>query len=110
MQGEKISNVFQETAFNCTTFKYFLNSIRIMRVEISKHIVADSEICHGKPTFKGTRILVSDIVELVAAGETTEQLLEEYPGLSREMIQEALEYAAKLVRGEHYVTSSKVST
>jgi len=79
-----------------------------MRAEISKHIVADSEICHGKPTFKGTRVLVSDIVELVAAGETTEKILEEYPSLSREMIQDALEYAAKIIRGERYVKFSKV--
>ena len=62
-----------------------------MRVEISKHIVADTEICHGKPTFKGTRILVSDIVELIAVGETTKRLIDEYPGLNREMVQEAVE-------------------
>ena len=78
-----------------------------MRVEISKHIVADSEICHGKPTFKGTRILVSDTVELIAAGESVEKILKSYPRLTKEMIQEALEYAAKLVREEHYVKFSK---
>lgn len=79
-----------------------------MRVEISKHIVADSEICHGKPTFSGTRVLVSDIVELVAAGEPIERILEEYPSITKEMIQEALEYAAKRIRGEHYVGFSKI--
>lgn len=79
-----------------------------MRIEISKYIVADTEICHGNPTFKGTRVLVSDIVELVAAREPTENILKGYPGLRREMINEALEYAAKLVRGEHYVKFSKV--
>lgn len=78
-----------------------------MRTEISKHIVADSEICHGKPTFKGTRILVSDIVELIAAGESAEDLMKEYPRLTREMIKEALEYAAKVIGGERYVEFSK---
>ena len=79
-----------------------------MRVEISKYIVADSEICHGKPTFKGTRVLVSDVVELVAAGESVEKILEEYPSLNSEMVQEALEYAAKAISGERYVKFSKV--
>ena len=72
-----------------------------------KWITADPEICHGKPVFKGTRILVSDIIELIASGESIEKILEEYPNLNREMIKEALEYAAKLVRGEHYVRFSK---
>ena len=79
-----------------------------MRIEISKHIIADSEICHGKPTFKGTRVLVSDIVELVAAGESTEEILESYPSITKEMIREALEYAAKTIRGERYVKFSKI--
>ena len=79
-----------------------------MRTVISKYIVADTEICHGKPTFKGTRILVSDIVELVAAGVPIEKIIEEYPRLNRKMIKEALGYAAKLIRGEHHVRYSKV--
>ena len=80
-----------------------------MRVEISKHIVADSEICHGKPTFKGTRVMVSDIVELVAAGESMEKILRGYPALNKEMIKEALEYAARAISGDQYVKFSKVS-
>ena len=79
-----------------------------MRIEISKHIVADTEICHGKPTFKGTRVLVSDVVELVAAGESLEEILESYPGITKEMMREALEHAAKAIRGEHFVKFSKV--
>ena len=73
-----------------------------MRIEISEYIVADSEICHGKPTFKGTRVLVSDIVELVASGEGIKIILEEYPSLNKDMVRDALEYAARLVRGERY--------
>ena len=79
-----------------------------MRVEISKYIVADSEICHGKPTFRGTRVLVSDIVELVAAGEPIEDILEGYPSINREHISAALKYAAKLVSGDQYVKFSKI--
>ena len=56
-------------------------------------IVADPEICHGKPIFKGTRILVTDVLELVATGESLERIVEEYPSLSIDMIKEALEYS-----------------
>ena len=68
-----------------------------------RYIIADPEVCHGKPIFKGTRIMVSDIIELLAAGEPVERILEEYPGLNRGMIRESLEYAAEVIRGEHYV-------
>jgi len=65
-----------------------------------KWIIVDPEICHGKPIFKGTRILVSDIIELIAHGESIERILEEYPSLNKEMIKEALEYSARIIRGE----------
>ena len=38
------------------------------RVELGRHIVADPDICHGKPTFKGTRIFVADVLEDVERG------------------------------------------
>ena len=71
-------------------------------------IIANPEICHGKPTFKGTRILVSDVLELLAVGMSIKDILREYPQLNEEMIKEAIEYAAKLVKGEEYAV--KVST
>ena len=42
------------------------------RVELGQYIVADPEICHGKPTFKGTRILVWQVLEDVADGRSWE--------------------------------------
>ncbi|PNV77676.1 MAG: antitoxin [Thermoproteota archaeon] len=61
-------------------------------------------MCHGKPTFKGTRVLVSDVIELLAAGLSPEEIIRDYyPSLNKEMIREALEWAAKIIRGEHYV-------
>jgi len=80
-----------------------------MRVEISKYIVADSEICHGKPTFRGTRVMVSDVIELIAAGVTPNEIIKDYyPHLTKIMIQKALEWAAKLVTGERHVKYTKV--
>ncbi|MGC9103949.1 MAG: DUF433 domain-containing protein [Candidatus Methanodesulfokora sp.] len=75
-----------------------------MRIEIGRYIVIDDEICHGKPTFKGTRVLISDVIELLAAGLSPEEIIRDYyPSLNEEMIREALEWAAKIIRGEHYV-------
>lgn len=75
-----------------------------MRVEFGKYIVADDEICHGKPTFKNTRIMVSDVIELLAAGLSIEEIIREYyPSLDEEMIKEALNWATKIIRGEHHV-------
>ena len=81
-----------------------------MRVEIGKYIVVDDEICHGKPTFKGTRIWVSDVIELLAAGLSIQEIIRDYyPSLNEDMIKEALDWAAKIIRGEHYVKYAEVS-
>ena len=82
-----------------------------MRIEFGKYIGIDDEICHGKPTFKGTRILVSDIVELLAAGVRVEEIVRDYyPSLNEEMVKEALDWAAKIIRGEHYVKYAEIPT
>ncbi len=44
---------------------------------------------------------MSDILELVAAGESSEKIVEEYPSLSKDMIREALEYSSRIMGGEH---------
>jgi len=81
-----------------------------MRVEVGKYIVVDDEICHGKPTFKGTRIWVSDVIELLAAGLSIQEIIRDYyPSLNEDMIKEALDWAAKIIRGEHYVKYAEVS-
>jgi uncharacterized protein (DUF433 family) len=55
------------------------------------HIVADPAICHGEPTFRGTRILVTDVLEQVASGMAWEAIVDEWRGaLTQEAITEAL--------------------
>lgn len=61
-------------------------------------ITADPEICHGKPCIKGTRVMVSVVLDNLAAGVTLDELLTSYPSLSREAIQAAVAYAADLAR------------
>lgn len=72
------------------------------RDEFLKHISSDPEICHGKPCIKGTRIPVYLIVSLVAEGATVEEILKDYPSLTKENVEAALRYAAKLCEYEAY--------
>ena len=68
-----------------------------------KWITVDPSVCHGKPVFRGTRVLVSDVVEMLAAGMNIEEILNEYPQISKEMIYEAIGLAAELLRRERSV-------
>ena len=63
-----------------------------------KHVTVDPAICHGKACIKGTRVMVSVILDNLAAGLTTEEILKSYPTLSRKAIQAAIAYAAELAR------------
>lgn len=68
---------------------------------IGRYIVADSQICHGKPTFRGTRIMVSQVLDQVATGMAWEAIIEEWRGsISREAIAEAVRLA-HLAFSEH---------
>ncbi len=71
-----------------------------MRLEINKYIVADSEICHGKPTFKGTRVMVWQILEMLKGDIPHEEIFEAFPSLTKEHIKAALQYAADVTRGK----------
>ena len=63
---------------------------------IGRHIITDPGICHGKPTFHGTRILVSDVLEQIAGGMAWETVIQEWHGsVTREAIAEALQLAAR---------------
>ncbi len=67
---------------------------RLTRIEINPAILV------GKPIIRGTRIAVELIVKLVAQRWTDDQIIQEYPMLMKEDIQEALLYAEKLVQNE----------
>jgi len=61
-------------------------------------ISVDPTICHGKACIKGTRIMVSVILDNLAVGLTTDEIIQSYPSLSLEAIQAAISYAAELTR------------
>ena len=62
-----------------------------------ERISINPAICHGQACVRGTRIPVHQIVRMLANGDTAEDLLTEYPALTREDIMACLDYAAELV-------------
>ena len=61
-------------------------------------ITVDPLVCHGRACIKGTRILVSVVLDNLVAGLSYEQIIESYPSLNMETIQAAIAYAAELTR------------
>lgn len=64
--------------------------------EVFERISLDPRICHGQACVKGTRIPVHQILHMLANGDSVEELLQEYPSLTREDILACIEYAAEL--------------
>jgi len=62
------------------------------------YVIVDPAICHGQACIKGTRIMVSVVLDNLATGLTLEDIMHSYPSLSREAIQAAIAYAAELTR------------
>ena len=59
---------------------------------LGRYIVADPQVCHGKPTFRGTRIFVADVLEQVSSGVSWEAIIENWNGnITKEGIAEAVQ-------------------
>jgi uncharacterized protein (DUF433 family) len=65
-----------------------------------ERVTIDPQVCHGRPCIKGTRIMVSIILDHLAGGETAEEIRRQYPALTDDDIRAALGYAAWLAHEE----------
>lgn len=74
-----------------------------MPIEWKRYIVSEPEILRGKPRLKGTRIPVGLVLGYLAAGKTTEEIVAEFPELTREQIAACLDYARDLAEFEAVV-------
>ena len=63
-----------------------------------ERITIDPEICHGKPTIRNSRLLVTTILELLSSGMTHDEIIADYPGLEEADILACLDFAARLTQ------------
>ncbi|KPQ13180.1 MAG: hypothetical protein HLUCCX10_13770 [Algoriphagus marincola HL-49] len=67
-----------------------------------ERITLNPEVVHGKPAIRGTRILVSSILEYLAGGDSIEDILEEFKELTKEDILACLAYASKAINHQEF--------
>lgn len=72
-----------------------------------RRIIVDPDICNGLPSIEGTRITAQTVLEFLSAGDTIEDVLEEYPTLSRADVLACLAYSARLMK--HHFTLEAVA-
>src|SRR5882724_376808 len=84
-----------QTKLHCTDMKIRANG-KPKRVELGEHIVADPLICHGKPTFKGTRIMVWQILDELAHGMSPVEIVKAWDGkITRRAIADSVSLARR---------------
>jgi uncharacterized protein (DUF433 family) len=78
---------------------------------IGRYVISDPAICHGQPTFRGTRILVADVMEQVAGGMAWETIVEEWRGsVSSDAIAEAVRLASQAFRDHSAVATRQLES
>lgn len=72
---------------------------------MTNRISIDPDICNGRPVIDGTRIPVYTILEFLGAGDSIEDMLEEYPSLKKEDIYACIQFASKLMANHYKIES-----
>jgi len=74
-----------------------------MREDLNR-VLINKNICHGKPHIKGTRIMVEQVLDLLAAGASANEIIkEDFPDITMDDIKACLIFANKLVRNENII-------
>ena len=79
---------------------------------LQKYISVDSQICHGKPCFRDTRIMVYLLLELLEDGKRPEEIVGKdgyYPELTLDHVRAALHFAAEYAKNQEYVQFEKIN-
>jgi uncharacterized protein (DUF433 family) len=80
---------------------------KAQRVELGRHIVADPKICHGQPTYKGTRIMAWIVLEQIERGMTWDEIAGEWAGqVSRPAIAETMALSHLIRKGSRIIVYS----
>lgn len=73
--------------------------------KLRNRITIDDKICNGKPTIRGKRITVQTILEFLSAGDRPEDILKQYPSLTKEDIKACLQFAANLMQNSYSIST-----
>ena len=79
------------------------NVVLLRGINMNEYIQVDHKICGGKPVIRGTRIMVKNILGMVAGGYTIDQSVAAYPELTVENVRITLEYAAEIIDEEQVI-------
>lgn len=74
--------------------------------ELLELVSIDPAICHGQPCIRGTRVLVTVVLDALASGSSAEEIVQEFPSLTTEGVQAAAAYGAWLAKQEVHVLST----
>lgn len=77
-------------------YKVVVSEFKLFWTAVSDRITIDPAVCHGKPCIRGLRYPVENVLEWLASGMSTDEILKDYEDLEREDILAALSYAARL--------------
>jgi uncharacterized protein (DUF433 family) len=80
----------------------------VMKTSSQAIIEANPGICHGQPVFKGTRIMVWQILELLESGTSPKEIYDAYPSLPPRALEASLHFAAQRVKGLNYAGADLV--
>lgn len=75
-------------------------------IYVADRITIDPKICDGRPTIRGSRITVNTILEFLAAGDTREEILYQYPFLESADLDACLQFAADLMNRKYVVLAT----
>lgn len=81
------------------------DTVCVTSPELLELVTVDPAICHGQPCIKGTRVLVTVILDALAAGLTVAEIIREYPSLSDDGVRAAAAYGAWLAKQEVHLLS-----
>ena len=70
-------------------------------------IVIEPDVCNGQPTIRGTRIAAQTILGFLAAGDSIDDVLDEYPSITREDVLACIEFSSKLMK--HHFSLTEVA-
>jgi len=74
-----------------------------------ERIIRDPKICGGQPTIRGTRVLVLDILDWLKEGKSFDEILANFPSITRDDIQAIITYAKEMIAGEVVIYGFKKS-